>query len=121
MKNKNVPFSFFSFFFQGYWASEVGQLKVQAAADTILKIDPTINVESIADRFRPKQAIGAAVFCCVDLIESRAAIWRSVCKTCRFWTDGRMLGEVLRVLSAGDVFGWEYYPGAIVDVFCEVN
>ena len=43
---------------------------------------------------------GEAIFCCVDSITARAAIWRSLKDRCRFWADGRMLGEVLRVLTA---------------------
>ncbi len=95
---------------QGYLATDVGQLKVLAAAAAIKRIDPGILVETIADRYRPKHEIGEAVLCCVDSITARAAIWRSVSKTCRFWTDGRMLGEVIRVISVGDCPGREYYP-----------
>ncbi len=95
---------------QGYLAADVGQLKVLATAEAMRRIDPDIEVETIADRYRPKHEIGEAVFCCVDSITARAAIWRSVSKTCRFWTDGRMLGEVLRVLSVCDCSGREYYP-----------
>jgi sulfur carrier protein ThiS adenylyltransferase len=53
---------------------------------------------------------GEGVFCCVDSIEARAAIWRSVGSRCRFWCDGRMLGEVLRVLAVADGHGREHYP-----------
>jgi len=85
---------------QGYLRADIGQLKVDAAQKTVAAIDPTIEVELIADRFRPKQSIGEAVFCCVDSISSRASIWRSVQHRCQFWVDGRMLGEVIRVLAA---------------------
>ena len=50
------------------------------------------------------------VFCCVDSITARAAIWRSVAAKCRFWADGRMLGEVIRVLVAADGVGHDHYP-----------
>jgi hypothetical protein len=46
--------------------------------------------------------IGEAVFCCVDSISARSAIWRSAANRCQFWADGRMLGEVIRVLAASD-------------------
>ena len=49
------------------------------------------------DRYRPRMEMGAAVFCCVDSITARAAIWRSVGPQCQFWADGRMLSEVIRV------------------------
>jgi len=85
---------------QGYFQEDVGQLKVVGVQKAIAGIDPTIVVEVIADRFRPKQLVGEAVFCCVDSISSRASIWRSVQDRCQFWVDGRMLGEVIRVLAA---------------------
>jgi hypothetical protein len=50
--------------------------------------------EAVQDRYRPKQTMGEAAFCCVDSISARGAIWRSVNSRCEFWTDGRMLGEV---------------------------
>ena len=95
---------------QGYLTANIGQPKVLAAKISAQAIDPTIDVETIVDRYRPKSKIGEVVFCCVDSTEARAAIWRSASKTCRFWTDGRMLGEVLRVLTVGDSCGREYYP-----------
>jgi len=87
---------------QGYFADDVGELKVEATARAIARIDPTIVVEQINDRFRPKLEIGTAVFCCVDRIEARTAIWRSVRNRAAFWGDGRMLGETMRILVAAD-------------------
>jgi molybdopterin-synthase adenylyltransferase len=95
---------------QGYLSADIGEPKVLATAEAIRRIDPDIEVEKINDRYRPKQAIGEAVFCCVDSITVREAIWRSASRRCRFWSDGRMMGEVLRVLTAGDPAGREYYP-----------
>jgi sulfur carrier protein ThiS adenylyltransferase len=46
----------------------------------------------------------------VDSISAREAIWRSASKTCRFWCDGRMLGEVIRVLAAADPGSRRHYP-----------
>ena len=94
---------------QGYWADDVGRPKVAAMVAAIRRLDPTVEVEPIYDRFRPKLEIGSAVFCCVDSISTRAAIWRSVSPTCRFWADGRMLGEVLRVLVASCPTSRRYY------------
>ncbi len=53
--------------------------------------------------------IGEAVFCCVDSISARAAIWRSAGKQCGFWCDGRMQGEVMRVLTAADTTSFQQY------------
>jgi sulfur carrier protein ThiS adenylyltransferase len=85
---------------QGYRRADIGRVKVEAAADAIREIEPAIELELIGDRYRPQVKTGAAVFCCVDSISARAAIWRSVSSRCEFWTDGRMRGETLRVLTA---------------------
>jgi sulfur carrier protein ThiS adenylyltransferase len=98
---------------QGYLASDVGQLKVDATRRAIEMIDPTIAVETIADRFRAKQLVGKAVFCCVDSISARAAIWRAVERRCQFWADGRMLGEVIRVVVAGDSSSRDHYRSTL--------
>ena len=87
---------------QGYTANDVGQPKVRATAAAIRRLDTSIHVATIQDRYRAKQQIGEAVFCCVDSISARAAIWRSVANRCRFWADGRMLGETIRILAASD-------------------
>jgi sulfur carrier protein ThiS adenylyltransferase len=95
---------------QGYLTDDIGQPKVQATASAIAKIDSDVLVETVLDRYRPAQAVGEAVFCCVDSISAREAIWRSASRRCRFWCDGRMLSEVLRVLTAGDPAGRDHYP-----------
>jgi hypothetical protein len=95
---------------QGYLAADVGSLKVDAAAGAIWQIDPLIEVTCVEDRFRPTTQIGQAVFCCVDSISARAAIWKSAGVHCSFWSDGRMLAEVVRVITACDRDGRDYYP-----------
>jgi len=95
---------------QGYSAThDVGMLKVAAVQRSIRWIDPTITVEPIADRYRSRFGARDAVFCCVDSIGARAAIWRAVNGHCRFWCDGRMLGEVIRVLTVAESVGHETY------------
>jgi sulfur carrier protein ThiS adenylyltransferase len=95
---------------QGYLAADVGRPKVLATAAAIAQLDPGIAVETVEDCYRPRMPIGQAVFCCVDSITARAAIWRSVGPKCRFWSDGRMLAEVLRVLTVAEAVGREHYP-----------
>jgi hypothetical protein len=98
---------------QGYLASDVGQSKVSAAAAAIQRLDPAIQVELVADRYRPKLVVGEALFCCVDSITARSAIWRSAGRNSQFWCDGRMLGEVIRVLTAADARGRQHYPSTL--------
>jgi sulfur carrier protein ThiS adenylyltransferase len=95
---------------QGYLLADIGQPKVCATAEAIARLDPTVRIETVDDRFRPKLDVGEVLFCCVDSIEVRAAIWRSAGRRAKFWTDGRMLGEAIRVLAAGDEVGRQHYP-----------
>lgn len=87
---------------QGYCKADLGQSKVEATARAVRAIDTEVDVEPVNDRFRPGQTTGEVVFCCVDSISSRAAIWRALRDRCCFWCDGRMRGEVLRILTAAD-------------------
>jgi molybdopterin-synthase adenylyltransferase len=102
---------------QGYLAADVGQLKVAATCKAIEAIDPMIAVEACADRFRPKQHVGDAVFCAVDSISARATIWRALAYCCHFWADGRMRGETIRVLCAGDANGRAHYGSTLFAQF----
>ncbi|QDT31938.1 ThiF family adenylyltransferase [Thalassoglobus polymorphus] len=89
---------------QGYFQDDLGRTKIKATAEQIQRIDPDILTSTIQDRYRPHYHVGNAVFCCVDSIGSRAAIWKSVKHRCQFWCDGRMLGETIRVLTATSAF-----------------
>jgi sulfur carrier protein ThiS adenylyltransferase len=95
---------------QGYLAEDVSVPKVTALARSISKLDGSIQVEVVQDRFRPMISVGQAVFCCVDSIETRATIWRSVSRRADFWADGRMLGEAIRVMVSADEDGRNHYP-----------
>ena len=95
---------------QGYGVGDLGELKVEATRAAVLTIDPAIDVQAVADRYRPALDVGEAVFCCVDSISARSAIWRVVGACCRFWVDGRMLGEIIRVLTVADNASRKYYP-----------
>jgi len=98
---------------QGFSASDIGRPKVDALSAAISAVDPSVLVEAIEDRFRPKQSIGDAVFCAVDSISSRAAIWRSAEHRCRFWVDSRMLGESIRILTASDEESRNHYKSTL--------
>ena len=98
---------------QGYLAADVGQSKVLATAAALQQIEPAVDIQVVEDRYRPKCPLGEAVFCCVDKISARAAIWRSTGKRCQFWADGRMLGEVIRVLAASNAEGVTRYSDTL--------
>jgi sulfur carrier protein ThiS adenylyltransferase len=95
---------------QGYLLEDVGRSKVTATAAAVGRLDPSIEVEQIEDRFRPRYGCGDVVFSCVDAISTRGAIWRSVSIRCRFFADARMRGEVVRVIVAADSAGRGHYP-----------
>jgi len=95
---------------QGYLTTDVGLAKVEAVARAVRQIDPSIDLSLVADRFRPHLSVGDAVFCCVDSISARSAIWRSIVQRSACWIDGRMLGEVLRILTVTDEAGRQHYP-----------
>lgn len=94
---------------QGYWSKDLGQFKVEATANAIHCLDDSIQVKVTSDRYRPSLPVGHAVFCCVDSISARAAIWRPVSRKCEFWTDGRMLGEIIRIVTATQHHGMKQY------------
>jgi hypothetical protein len=98
---------------QGFFAEQVGMPKVAAVTDTIMGLDDAIRVDTIQDRYRSKIEIGQAVFCCVDSISARTAIWRSANSRCQFWCDGRMLAEVIRVLTVADAADHDNYAATL--------
>lgn len=87
---------------QGYRQRDIGAPKAVAAAAAIAEIDASISVEAVCDRFRPRQSHAHIVYCCVDSISARTAIWNHLQRRSAFWVDGRMLGETIRVLTAAD-------------------
>ena len=94
---------------QGYLAADLGQFKVDATVCAVQSIDASLEVEQVIDRFRPGLSTGEAVFVCVDSISSRTTIWRSLRHQCVFWCDGRMRGEVIRILTATDSNSRDHY------------
>jgi sulfur carrier protein ThiS adenylyltransferase len=95
---------------QGYRESDLGLPKTDATAAACRRINSQADVAVVTDRFRRSTRIGDAVFCCVDAIETRRHIWRVAEDRMRFFCDGRMSAEVLRVLAACDAVGREHYP-----------
>lgn len=87
---------------QGFLEGDVGKEKVYAMKEAIEAIDKGIEVEVICDRFRPTYATGQVVFLCVDNIASRTAIYNALKDKVELIIDGRMLGEIWRVLTIYD-------------------
>ncbi len=98
---------------QGYFAGDSGKPKVDVTAELVRRIDPGITVTTVCDRFRSRNGVREVVFCCVDSISARAAIWRAVRDNCRFWCDGRMLGEVIRIPTVAGTDDRERYERSL--------
>ena len=94
---------------QGYLAGDVGRPKVEATAAAIRQLDPAIVVETVQDRYRPRMEIGQAVFC-ASTRSTPAGPSGAAGPRCRFWADGRMLAEVIRVLTVAEDLGRDHYP-----------
>jgi len=98
---------------QGFFPDEVGMSKVDAVKNTIARIDPTIRVGVTDGRYQPGAAIGNAVFCCVDSIETRKQIWEAekerILSTNGIWLDGRMRGETIIVYAVSTADAAEFY------------
>jgi molybdopterin-synthase adenylyltransferase len=96
---------------QGYFESDVGQLKVEATAAACAMLNPASQVTPTPERFRRSSPKALAVFadstsqpvvfCCVDSIATRQLVWEAVRPTAGLFVDGRMSAEVIRVLAVG--------------------
>jgi sulfur carrier protein ThiS adenylyltransferase len=100
---------------QGFATSDVGQAKVHAVAGSLFQFDPTLHVDVVRDRWRPKHFVHDVVFSCVDSITARSAIWNGVGSSRSFWGDARMLGEVIRILTATDPDSRDHYRSTLFD------
>jgi hypothetical protein len=99
---------------QGYsQRDDLGRPKVEVTRRAMEAIEPLMEVHTVQDRYRPEHGISEAVFCAVDSIAARKAIWRAAGDRCRFWCDGRMRGEVLRILTVADPAGHDRYTGTL--------
>ena len=98
---------------QGYRTSDIGLAKIVATATAISEVDSSIEVIKFQDRFRIRQSVDGVVFCCVDSISARIAIWNHLKSRCSFWADGRMLGEVMRILIATDTASNDSYSNSL--------
>lgn len=98
---------------QGYLQDDLGKPKVHTTAGLCQEIHHALATEEIVGRFKRSTPVGDAIFACVDCIQTRGRIFEAVKGKCRFFADGRMAAEVIRVLACSETFqggGWEYYP-----------
>ena len=95
---------------QGFMQKDLKRPKVDVTAEFTREMNNDLVVEVILERFKRSTPVGNCVFACVDSIEIRKLIWDSVKDKVSFYCDGRMSAEVLRIITACDEKGREYYP-----------
>ncbi len=91
---------------QGYWPEDLQKFKVHATAQLCQRVHPAMQVAAVPERFKRStvNTLAAegelAVFCCVDSISTRRMLWESLRGKASCFFDGRMHGEVIRVLAS---------------------
>jgi sulfur carrier protein ThiS adenylyltransferase len=92
---------------QGFWETDLGRRKVDAVANVCHQQCPRLGLHAVPRRFgrsdprRWPADCDLVVFACVDSIDGRRLVWESVKERAAFFADGRMGGEVIRVLASG--------------------
>ena len=98
---------------QGYLEDDLSRYKVNATADICQQINYGLQVLEVKERFRRSQKTGNIIFCCVDSITTRKLIWETTKDKVRFYCDGRMSAETLRILTACDIESRKHYPDTL--------
>lgn len=105
---------------QGWLEADLGQPKVNAAADLCQQINPKLETREIAEKFRrsrveeycawPERADArCVVFACVDSMEARSLVWKATWDRTNLLVDGRMAGENMRVLVVHNMESFDHY------------
>jgi sulfur carrier protein ThiS adenylyltransferase len=93
---------------QGWPVADLGSHKVTALLTTLTAINSEIAAYSsgFVTRFHAQSKVTAIVFMCIDNIEGRQVIWKSMYGDKRrqpaFYCDARMTAETCRILTAFD-------------------
>jgi len=95
---------------QGYLEADLDKPKVEATVLLCKQINSSIELQWVKHPFRRSMETGNMVFCAVDQIHTRQLIWEAVGDKVNFFTDGRMTGEVIRILTACDSASRKHYP-----------
>lgn len=101
---------------QGFHSSDVGEEKVEVVEKSVKAVDPDIKVTAICDRFRPDHVDEESkiIFLCVDSVQARSEIWDVVQEIPGLvLVDGRMLGEVMRIITVSNTQSSMYYPSTL--------
>lgn len=94
---------------QGYHEADLCRFKVDATRDLCIAINPAVQIEVISRRFRSMDFIGGVIFCCVDKIGTRKAIFDVVKERADLFIDGRMSAEYARIFVVFDEASSNHY------------
>jgi len=105
---------------QGYTPQDLQQTKVTCTAQACLQIHPELIMEAIPARFTRRTNLSPtrdrmAVFACVDSMASRQILFQQCHSRASFFADGRMAGEVLRVITSNDPPVDTHYPETLFE------
>jgi sulfur carrier protein ThiS adenylyltransferase len=94
---------------QGYYEADLGKPKVNATENVCKAINSSIQIRPISRKFMSPDFTGGVMFCCVDKIETRKAIFESVKDRADLFIDGRMSAEYIRILVVHDENSRQHY------------
>jgi len=105
---------------QGYTPSDLQRPKVDACAEVCQAMNPQINLQTLPVRFTRSSILSSqrdrmAIFACVDSMMSRRILFQQTHAKAGFYADGRMAGEVLRVIASNDPPADSYYPQTLFE------
>ena len=78
----------------GYLAEDVGWQKVLARADAIGRLDPTIQINAVQDRYRAKLDVGQAIFLLCRLDHGPCCHLANSGQSQRFLADDKNISAV---------------------------
>jgi hypothetical protein len=98
---------------QGFYESDIGKPKVEAAAADASKLNAKCQITSVNDRWRPNANKYTAAFFCVDSLSMREKLFNYFSTAVSFCTDSRIGGEQIRLLTIHDEESKAHYPTTI--------
>lgn len=94
---------------QGYHEADLDRPKVDATKDICASINSAIEINAINRKFRSTDFTGGVLFCCVDKIDTRKAIFETVKDRADLFIDGRMSAEYVRIFVVHDEPSRKHY------------
>lgn len=100
---------------QGYHEADIGRPKVEACAEEMIRINSDIEIQMVADRWRPSKDEFDTIFMCVDSLPLRGKIFNyyNSLDPSPLMFDSRIGGEQIRLLSVFDDESREWFPQTI--------